>query len=184
MTANEIADAVNDSSIADKQDPIILDVLHIEETVWYVTSRSDGEERGTRPIIANDIFEVIATKLSCAPNGTQAYKINIYALNLDYLQVPNDEPEDNMTTVYMKGNTEFVETRYVKTNSEEVGTETHVEITVFDIGSNEQGKVTKIIWKPFLDKEAKKMQRVCDWSDAEGLFRELPNRIPPVNQSD
>lgn len=148
MKANEIANAVNGSSIVDKQKPIVLDVFHIEEIVWCVTYGNDGEERGTRQIIANDIYSVISKVLSSASTGIHTYKVNIYSLNMDYFQVPYEEPADNITTIFMKGNTVFVETRDVKTNSKKVDTETHVEITVYDTGSKEQGKVNKFIWQP------------------------------------
>lgn len=142
---NEITNAVNDSSIVDEQEPIIMDVFHVEETIWYVTYRSDGEERGTRQILANDIYNVIAKALSIVPKkGIHTYKVNIYSLDIDFLQVPYDEP----ALIYTKGNTDFVETRDVKTNSEMVGTEVHVEITVFDVGSKEQGKAKKFVWEP------------------------------------
>jgi hypothetical protein len=143
---NQIANAV-DSSIVQK--PIVMDVFHDEGTGWYVTFRSEGEERGTRQILANDIYTVIQKQLSIGGRGgVHIYKVNIYSLNLDYLLVPYNEPVDNIKNIYLNGNTEFVETRYVKTISEKVGKEEHLQIIVFDKGSKKEGKVKKFIWKP------------------------------------
>jgi hypothetical protein len=115
---NKIAQAVNVSS--KEQEPKLIDVFRIGNdrkgySIWISTYAKEGEERCPRVDFYEDIYDFAYYRM----NHSGHFRINIYDVDLDYLQVPYDDLNGTISKVIMSGRTKFVETRNIEVEATE-----------------------------------------------------------------
>jgi hypothetical protein len=141
---NKMAEAVN--VIRKEQE---LDIFRIEVNsekgyyIWISTRAEEGEERCTEVDFYQDLYDFAYNRM----HHSGHIKVNIYNLDIDYLQVPHDELNGIISNVIMSGCTKFVETRYIKVEETKTTDGGDCKITVFDVNSTTKGKWKTQHWK-------------------------------------